>query len=287
MKLFYSFLSAGLLLLSFPVTIFSQSKVIRQKNIPYIPTTDNTYQKRNRLDVYYPKGMSDSTEVLLFIHGGAWRLGNKRMYKFFGKRLAERGKVAVLLNYRLKKGISYRGMAEDCSKGVLWVKEHIHTYHGDPKRIFISGHSAGGHLAALISMDSSFFKPGSSPIQGVILIDAFGLDMFTFLKTSAYKKIFLPVFTGDSSNWKQASPIYHLHQQSPPVQLFLGKKTLRQIKEDNERFSKVYRSTGRPFEVIEVKGKGHIRMMFQFRKRKNPFYNNIMKFLEEPTPTAY
>ena len=160
--------------------VFSSCAVLKTKNIVYNKEHDL------RLDVYSPKKVDKPKKVLVFIHGGNWVHGKKSIYKFFGKGFAKKGIVTVIINYRLSENVTYDSLTINSAMAVKWVKQNIGQYNGDTNSIFVSGHSAGGHLAALIATDDSYFNKLNirNPIKGTILIDAFGLDMYTYLSTN-------------------------------------------------------------------------------------------------------
>lgn len=186
--------------------VFSSCAVLKTKNIVYNTKHDL------RLDVYSPKKVDKPKKVLVFIHGGNWVHGKKSIYKFFGKGFAKKGIVTVIINYRLSENVTYDSLTINSAMAVKWVKQNIGQYNGDTNSIFVSGHSAGGHLAALIATDDSYFNKLNirNPIKGTILIDAFGLDMYTYLSTnkSDYSKRYYSLFSQDPEIWKKGSPIF-------------------------------------------------------------------------------
>ncbi|HSZ25999.1 MAG TPA: alpha/beta hydrolase, partial [Cytophagaceae bacterium] len=147
---------------------------------------------KQTLDVYVPQDKIKTKEVVVFIHGGSWNSGRKDTYRFLGRGFASKGIITVIINYRLTPEVNYLPMAMDCALAVKWVYEHITEYDGDPNKIMVAGHSAGGHLAALISNDPYFWASlkMKNPIKGCVLIDAFGLNMYTYFPTSHYKDDF-------------------------------------------------------------------------------------------------
>ena len=108
---------------------------------------------RNELDVFAPKGeKGERFPVVIFIHGGTWMFGDKDffgMYRGAGKYLAKNGVVAVMINYRLSPLVRHPEHARDVARAYAWTVKKIEKYGGDPDRIILAGHSAGGHLAAL------------------------------------------------------------------------------------------------------------------------------------------
>jgi acetyl esterase/lipase len=124
------------------------------------------------LNIFSPRKPVDKN-VLIFIHGGSWRSGDKKLYSFFGNRMARKGVVTVVIGYPLSPVGDYNDMAYASAISVKWVYENIERFGGDPDKIFISGHSAGGHLAALISVRGQYLDSVGmkSSIKGAILID--------------------------------------------------------------------------------------------------------------------
>ncbi|MBX9852015.1 MAG: alpha/beta hydrolase [Cytophagaceae bacterium] len=269
------------ILLIIPFTCFSQHKISKEKNI--LPDTRST--KRNALDVYYPKDTISKKEIFVFIHGGSWKHGDKKQYKFLGRRMAKKGKVAVIVNYKMKHR-DYEEMADDCAKAIAWTMNNGSSYGGDTGKIFVSGHSAGGHLAALITLKKEYLallEINSNPIAGVILIDGFGLNMHSYLcnpNYSDFSKRFHPVFSTDTAKWKEASPYYYISSDSIPFLIMTGEKTYPVIKEQSEEFLKAYKAKGNSAGLIVVKDKGHIGMILQFFNKKNYLYNECIKFME-------
>jgi acetyl esterase/lipase len=162
--------------------------------------------------------------------------------------MARKNVLTVIIDYPKSPLANYDEMAMDAAKAVKWVKENIERYGGDPNAIFISGHSAGGHLSALITVSNEYFdKLGIvSPVKGIILIDAAGLDMYSYLEEENLKtgNTFLQTFTTNPATWKKASPLYHLHKGMPPMLIYRGGKTYPSIEASNEKFVAALKKLG-------------------------------------------
>lgn len=112
---------------------------------------------QQRLDVYLPADKAlRGLPVLLFFHGGRWTHGYKEWAGLFAPGVVEMPAVLVTADYRLAPGHKFPAPAEDCAAALAWVHRHIAEHGGDPARIHIGGHSAGGHLAALIALRPEF-----------------------------------------------------------------------------------------------------------------------------------
>jgi len=212
----------------------ASSGVKRIKDIPF--------DKKNnlKLDVYASEKITEPKKVLVFVHGGRWKTGKKSQYKFFGNRFARKGVVTVIVDYRLSPRTDYRGMAADVATAVKWVQENIISYGGNDREIFLAGHSAGGQLAALVSVDKRYFDSLKivNPVKGTILIDPFGLNMYKFLSNESFKKdpVYYEVFSKDTVAWRDGSPVYHLNKSMPPSLLFVGGKTYPVITESTKEY---------------------------------------------------
>lgn len=110
---------------------------------------------RQKLDIYVPNIDRETFPVVVFFHGGRWTDGSKKQYKFVAMTLSNMGYVVVLPNTRLYPDVKFPTFAEDAAKSVAWVYENIASYKGN-QNLFISGHSSGAHLGALIIADDSY-----------------------------------------------------------------------------------------------------------------------------------
>lgn len=253
----------------------------RNKHIVY--NSSNTSQAAQQLNVFAPAKKNEGKPVFIFIHGGNWNSGNKKLYSYFGSRLARKGIVTVIPDYPKSPGANYNDMAEDMAAAVKWVKENISAYGGDSNRIFISGHSAGGHLAALISIKEDYFKKEKipNPVKGIILIDAAGLDMYGYLKEENLPAgdTYFDTFSNDPATWKAASPIYFLHNGMPPMLIYQGGKTYPSISSSNEKFTDSLKRYDTKFSYHLLPGKKHVAMITQFFNPYNKRYREMIDFM--------
>jgi len=240
----------------------------------------------NLLDIYYPEDLSKVKDVLVFIHGGSWNSGKKETYWWLGRNMARKDVVTVIINYSLSPTYKYEKMATDCAKALKWVSINAGSYGGDRNNIFVMGHSAGAHLAALIHSDTRYFKKEqiSDPIRGLILNDAFGLDMFEYLSTAeedSNTSSFLNTFSTDKEVWKLASPLYFLENFRVPVLMFVGEKTYPAIKIQSERLRKGLIELDRKVELRIIPKKMHAPMIVQMVFRCNKLYDYILDFMQK------
>jgi acetyl esterase/lipase len=255
------------------------TRIKRSKEIAYSAAS---YQK---LNVYAPRKNKALKPVLVHFYGGNWTSGRKGLYSFFGSRWARKGVVTVIPDYPKSPGAAYKEMTFRAAEAIKWTKENIAAYGGDPNNIFVSGHSAGGQLAALASIDTTYFRELgiANPVKGMILIDPAGLDMYRYMKEVDYgpNNSYLDIFGKDSSSWKNASAIFKLHKNMPSILLYTGGKTLPNISLGAQRFTNRAKDFNADITYKIVKGKKHIPMITQFFNTGNPLYKEVKTFMNK------
>jgi dipeptidyl aminopeptidase/acylaminoacyl peptidase len=254
-----------------------------ERNIAYVENTSKGFHnERHRLDVFAPRE-GNHLPVLVFVHGGAWYHGSKDIYSKLGHHLAEMNVVTVITNYRLGPNANFMDMAEDCARAIKWAYDTIEKYGGDRNRIFISGHSAGGHLSALITLDPKYFDHLKirNPIKGCILIDAFGMNMDFVLKinTNFFVSDLHHVFTNNPTLWREAAPVNFVKGCTIPILIFVGLRTYPYIMMDNEVFVNHLNQNKVPHDYHIIPGKGHMEMISQLETKTNPIYSQILNFM--------
>lgn len=174
---------------------------------------------REKLDVYAPSGFraTDARPIVVFFYGGSWSEGSKDQYKFVGATLAEAGYVVAIPDYRLYPEVVFPELMEDGARAVAWVKAHATEYGGDPAQMFLMGHSAGAHMAALLAVEPSYLREAGMDrglIKGLI-----GLSGPYALVPGDPKMhaIFGPPYT--PANWQ---PVAHVSADDPPALLVHG-----------------------------------------------------------------
>ena len=176
-------------------------------------------QARQKLDIWVPTAPAKGPrDVIVFFYGGRWNSGDRELYGFVGRALAARGFVVVLTDYRLVPEVRFPGFVEDGAAAVAWVQKNIPSYGGNPARIHLSGHSAGAHIAALLTLDPHWLRAVGAPAHSV--------RSFAGL---AGPYDFLP-FTSDASRAafgqmpdpKPSQPITFARKDAPPMLLLTG-----------------------------------------------------------------
>lgn len=178
--------------LAFVCALFALCDVaFAEKRIADIPYVENGHE-RHVLDIYTPESPSgESLPVMFWIHGGGWQQGDKTDVALKAKALTERGFVFVSTNYRLLPEVSMDVLTGDIAKSFGWVHKNISKYGGDPKRVFVGGHSAGAQLAALICTDDRYLKTEGvtfDVLKGCVPVDGDTYDIPKIISTAEHRQ---------------------------------------------------------------------------------------------------
>lgn len=191
------------------IHLFAEQEVNVVSDIAYYEGADAD-AKKHKLDIYTPKGLKDFP-VVFFIHGGTWSSGDRKMYGNMGQMFASQGIGVVVISYRLSPAVTHPAHIEDVARAFAWTHANIAKYGGRADRIFVAGHSAGGHLTSLLAANPEYLKKhglsaknirGLIPISGVYDIPA---------------GMFPKIFPGTADALKPASPVKNLTAGGPPA----------------------------------------------------------------------
>lgn len=205
------------------------------------------------LDLYLPATPAPHP-LVIWIHGGGWKFGDKA-WMLYVRRLTRQGFAIASIQYRLSGTAKYPAAIDDCRDALHWLEKNGRNYGLDTDHIFMSGASAGGHLAAFIALEA-----GRSQIRALCLLYP-AVDLTGFANQDA-KHGYLPDFLGGSVNQKRAeaiqgSPVNHVRGNAPPCLIFHGDKdTLVPIAQSEELNDKLH-AEGVESHLIVVPGEGH------------------------------
>jgi len=170
---------------------------------------------RRQLDVYRPADPdTGSAPVVVFFYGGRWSDGERTDYGFVGAALAERGMVVVIPDYRLYPQVRFPAFVEDGAEAVRWTRDHVAEFRGDPGAIHVMGHSAGAHIAAMLTLDRRYLE-GQVPLAGMIGLA--GPYDFLPLEAEDLRDMF-----GPPERFPASQPIEYARGDAPPLLLLHG-----------------------------------------------------------------
>ncbi len=246
----------------------------RHKDIAY--RTDAAADKeRHQLDVFCPKGVKDFP-VVLFVHGGAWKWGDKNMYAGIGEVFAEAGIGMVICNYRLSPAVKHPAHIEDVAKAFAWTCKNIGNYGGDKSRLFVCGHSAGGHLVSLLATDPSYLKAEDqsvSDIKGVVAISG----VYQVVHT---EKVFHEAFGNNEVICKKASPLTHVIGKHPPFLLAYAEKDYEYLDVMAKDMHGALQKASCPSELLLCKNRTHISIVINLINPDDALNKKFLAFVK-------
>jgi arylformamidase len=247
--------SAILLLIASPA-FAAEMKVAR--DIAYAAPAS----EQRSLDVYAP-AMGSGHPVVVWIHGGGWRQGDKRAVQQKPQAFVDRGFVFVSIGYRFVPEVTVREMTGDVAKAVRWAHDHAAEHGGDGKRIFVMGHSAGAHLAALVCTDDRFLQAEGVPlsiVKGCVPVDTAAYDIPQRFADSPAEKNSkgTAIFGADEAMHRELSPITYAGKvkQIPPF-LILHVAGRADSKAQSLAFAAALEKAGVSAKVVPAAGKTH------------------------------
>lgn len=244
------------------VNVATAQETATQKPVSYTTVSDIAYRteddlsdyakERCRLDVYHPSTPGYATVV--WFHGGGLKAGKRSV----PKRLQEKGIAVVAVNYRLHPKVKSPVYIEDAAASVAWVFRNIEKFGGDAKRIFVSGHSAGGYLTSMIGLDERWlaaFDIDANQIAGLIPYSGHTITHFT---VRAERGI-----DGKQPIVDDMAPLFHVRKDAPPTLFVTGDRELEMLGryEENAYMWRMMKVVGHPdVELHELDGYNHGQM---------------------------
>jgi acetyl esterase/lipase len=232
------------------------------------------------MNIFMPRNSKlKQLPVLIFVHGGYWNSGRKGTYDLLGRNFARKGVVVVIPDYTLSPNTDYNGMAKQIAAVIQWTKDSISKHKGNPNEVFITGHSAGGHLGALAVMNPKYGIDPKS-ISGIILNDAAGLDMKYYLEENPPTAVhnYITTWTSSPVKWHDASPIYFLDKNTPPFLIYVGDKTYSSIKTTNKRFIDALYPFQPEVKAVPLNRK-HVPMVTQYFYPWSDRFDEVIDFM--------
>ena len=185
----------------------------RTADVPFGPIA------RQKLDVYQPNDTKPGKPIVIFFYGGYWQYGEKENYRFVGQALTSEGYIAVLPNYRLYPKVSFPAFLEDGALAVKWAHDNAKQLGGDPTHIYLMGHSAGGYIAVMLTLNPHYLQAvglDRNTIRGAV-----GLaGPYDFKIGKDLRGVFAQPTTGPID--PVVEPITFVDGKAPPVLLIQG-----------------------------------------------------------------
>lgn len=235
-------------------------------DVPFGPTL------AEHLDLYPAPGLEHPAPILVYLHGGYWRSRTSKEFGFVARGPASRGVATVLVNYALCPEVTIDEIVRQVRAAVVWTYANATSFGGNPERIHVAGHSAGGHLTAMLletDWEGDYGLPGDI-VKGACAISGL-FDLAPFPYTFLQPKLQL--------TWDQVlrnSPILHLPDEAPPLIVAYGEDEPSELHRQAEDFFAAWRAKGLPGDLLLLPNKNHYDVIDGFLEAGTPLCSAIL-----------
>ena len=247
-------------------------------DISYLPDPVNSdYAKEQcKLDVFYPKNVTDFSTIVWF-HGGGLRMGERQWGELVTARFVPEGIAVVTVSYRFSPKVNNPVYIEDAAAAIAWTFKNINKYGGDPDKIFISGHSAGGYLTLITGMDKRYLANHEIDIMQIAgLIPISGQ---TITHSTIRNEQGIPHGTQLVDEY---SPLYYANEIGPPCLCICGGDDLPLRCAENIYFVEVQKNAGnKNISFLEVDGHDHDAIFTNINKPGNEVATAMLEFINK------
>lgn len=227
---------------------------------------DDYQKQRCKLDIYYPENVDSFTTVVWF-HGGGLTGGEKSI----PERLKNHNLAIVAVNYRLSPKVKSPEYIDDAAAAVAWVFKNISKYGGNPKKILVSGHSAGGYLTSMIGLDKHYLAAYGIDANSIFKLVPFSGQMITHFTIRQERGI-----KDTQPIVDDMAPLFHVRPDAPPLYLITGDRELEMLGryEENAYMWRMMNLTGSKITILyELDGFDHGGMA-------DPAFDLLLKILK-------
>ncbi len=248
----------------------------------YRRTADIVYgeDKIQKLDIYQPTQPCDHCPVLIWIHGGAWNSGEKEEYQFVGEAFASAGMLVVIPGYRKYPQVRFPGFIEDAASAVSWVRSNIQRYGGNPDDLNLMGHSAGAHIAMMLTFDPQYLAQVKVPLKSITT--AIGLaGPYNFLPID--EQVIAETFA-TAVPLETSQPITYVTGENPPVLLAAGLKDKRVNPENTFSMARKIQEKGGEVKLVRYLEIGHPGILLSLSRplrNLSSVYPDVLEFLKQ------
>lgn len=257
---------------------FSRWKLLSsetEKKLPVVKDLQYGSLQRERLDVFpSPKPHS---KTLVFIHGGYWQMLDKSMFSFIANAFSSYGVTVVLITYPMAPEVSIDHIVSSSKKAIKWVYEHISLYSGDPDKIYVTGHSAGGHLAAmLMTTDWKHLKPNLPAIvvKGTCVIS--GLFNLAPVRLSYLNN----VLKLDEESSLCNSPLNFSPINICPLVIAVGGNETTEFNDQSKALYEAWSNKGVDIEFLQLPELNHFSIIETISDKTSVLHKAVMQLME-------
>lgn len=235
----------------------------------------------HRLDLYLPNERK-SAAIVVFVHGGAFMVGNRRQYASVGRALASQGLATAVVSYRLFPQSDALGAVGDVAQAASWMVHHAAEYGLDPRNVFLVGHSAGAQIVAVIATDAKYLAAFGEPlaaVRGVVaLAGAYDVRDLSG-ESDSWQHVDGHIYGATPQARSALSPIAHIDPHTPPTVTACGTQDDPDSCRRAMDFAAALRAAGVPSTTVEERGADHMGMVRALVDPKDPLNAALLYFI--------
>ena len=268
-----------ILLIFIPLFSLSQTLYQTEKRTD-IDYNDNVFylDKKDLLDIYIPKGKKNYP-VVVYFHGGALIAGSKEMGKDVGEKLAKNGIGFVSANYRLSPTVKYPSHINDAQAATEWVFNNIESLGGDLKNVYVSGHSAGAYLAAILALNKELRIHKMKKIKGAILISPFLYVEETAPVRIKRDTIYKSIWGTNQKDWEKASVSPYVEGNNENFISIMAENDEAWRKDQNKRFITKLNEK-QIASYVEIPNRNHVSLISKILEKDDQLTTTIIEFIQ-------
>ena len=252
-----------------------QSRLVRETlpcvlDVPFGPTLDQT------LDIFPAE--QPGAPVFVFIHGGYWRALSSKEFSCVASGLQPLGITTVVINYSLCPKVGIDEITRQARAAVAWVLRHIEAHRGDPARVAVGGHSAGGHLAAMCLQTAwaDDYGLAPDPLAAAVLVS--GLYDLQPLRYSYLQ----PQIQLDDGVIRRNSPLFAVRASRTPALITWGAQESSEFARQSSSFHAAWQGVGNRSELIAQANANHFSALYGFEDAGSPLCRWLAEMLGSP-----
>ena len=233
------------------------------------------------IDIYLPDDVTaTNVPVFMFIHGGSWTHGYKEWLGFMAPAFTTLPAIFVSVAYRLAPDTKFPLPVEDCRNALKWVYENIGEHGGDRNRIFVGGHSAGGHLAAMLTLELDALEASGLPRD--VLKACFPVSgVFDLVGRDEER---LGPLLNSPADAHAASPIQLVEGNRTPFLFAIGEIDFPELIPQSHAMADALRNQSGTVELMDMPGEDHFNISLQGGNPDGPWVTRVREWMSN-TPT--
>lgn len=252
-----------------------QLQTVTALDVDYLPGADYADDK-DKLDIYLPLGATNAP-VVVYFHGGGLLLGDKSLGQVVAKRLLAQGIGLVSANYRLSPGVMHPAHVQDAAAATAWVYNNISEYGGNPQQLYVSGHSAGAYLAALLALDPQHLARHQMSLDNIR--GAIPISPFLYVEETAKDRP-KTVWGEVPLDWLAASVTPHIGTGKPPMLLLYADGDDDWRRAQNEKLARELTMVGnRHVQAVELPDRDHRSLIAEINAEDDQIGPRVASFI--------